>query len=440
MSGRAYCRQVPAAADLGLILRSRGFRLLLGTRLLSQAADGALQAGLASYVLFAPEREATAGQVATAFAVLLLPYSVVGPFAGVLLDRWRRQRVLVRATLLRAGLVAGLAVLVLRERAGLDVLLLSLLVLGVNRFFLSALSAALPHVVSGRQLVVANALAPTAGTIATTLGAACGLAVRFAAGGSPTVSAGIVAAAAAGYLGASAVARRLGRDQLGPDLGGPPPDLRSSLHGVGAGLVEGLRVVAGTRPAAGALAVIGAHRFVFGVATVMVVLLQRNTFHDPQDADGGLAGVTVTLAAVGVAVPLAAVVTPPMVRRLGTGRWMRLLLVAAGVGLPVLALPAGPVGLAAAGFLLGLVGQGVKIAVDTTLQSTLDDQHRGRVFALYDVVFNVCFVAAAGLAAVTLPTSGRSAAVVLALGAGYLAAAAWHRRFLSRGVSGPSPP
>ncbi|MCU0264942.1 MAG: hypothetical protein MUC45_02345 [Actinomycetia bacterium] len=189
---------MPAAADLGLILRSRGFRLLLGTRLLSQAADGALQAGLASYVLFAPEREATAGQVATAFAVLLLPYSVVGPFAGVLLDRWRRQRVLVRATLLRAGLVAGLAVLVLRERAGLDVLLLSLLVLGVNRFFLSALSAALPHVVSGRQLVVANALAPTAGTIATTLGAACGLAVRFAAGGSPTVSAGIVAAAAAG--------------------------------------------------------------------------------------------------------------------------------------------------------------------------------------------------------------------------------------------------
>ncbi|MCU0264941.1 MAG: hypothetical protein MUC45_02340 [Actinomycetia bacterium] len=176
------------------------------------------------------------------------------------------------------------------------------------------------------------------------------------------------------------------------------------------------------------------------MATVMVVLLQRNTFHDPQDADGGLAGVTVTLAAVGVAVPLAAVVTPPMVRRLGTGRWMRLLLVAAGVGLPVLALPADPGALAAAGFLLGLVGQGVKIAVDTTLQSTLDDQHRGRVFALYDVVFNVCFVAAAGLAAVTLPTSGRSAAVVLALGAGYLAAAAWHRRFLSRGVSGPSPP
>ena len=31
------------------------------------------------------------------FAVLLLPYSLVGPFAGVLLDRWSRQRVLVRS-------------------------------------------------------------------------------------------------------------------------------------------------------------------------------------------------------------------------------------------------------------------------------------------------------------------------------------------------------
>lgn len=417
-----------AAADLRAILGARGFRLLLGTRLLSQTSDGLLQAGLATYVLFSPEREATAGRVAVAFAVLLLPYSVVGPFAGVLLDRWRRQRVLALSTVLRAALVLGLAGMVLAGRDGVDLLLLSLVVLGVNRFFLAALSAALPHVVSGRQLVVANALAPTAGTVAATLGAAAGLGVRVAAGGSTAVSASVVAAAAGGYLASSAVARRLGRDQLGPDLAGPPPGLRHSLHGVGRGLVDGLRVLGRTRPATAALAAIGAHRFVFGVATVMVVLLQRNTFHDPSDADGGLAGVTATFAAVGVAVPLAAVVTPPVVRRLGGPRWLRLLLVLAGVGLPLLALRAHPAGLAAAGFLLGLVGQGVKIVVDTTLQSTVDDEHRGRVFAIYDVVFNVCFVAAAGVAVVVLPSSGESAAVVVGLGLVYLATAAWHRR------------
>ena len=47
--------------------------------------------------------------IAAGFAALLLPYSVVGPFAGVLLDRWRRQRVLVATNLVRClavGLVA----------------------------------------------------------------------------------------------------------------------------------------------------------------------------------------------------------------------------------------------------------------------------------------------------------------------------------------------
>ena len=84
------------------ILRVRGFRLLLGTRLAGQLGDGLLQASLATFVLFSPERQPTAAKVAVAFAILLLPYSLVGPFAGVLIDRWWRRTILVRANLLRA--------------------------------------------------------------------------------------------------------------------------------------------------------------------------------------------------------------------------------------------------------------------------------------------------------------------------------------------------
>ena len=47
---------------------------------------------LAGAVLFDPEHQARAADIAAGFAVLLLPYSFVGPFAGVLLDRWWRQR------------------------------------------------------------------------------------------------------------------------------------------------------------------------------------------------------------------------------------------------------------------------------------------------------------------------------------------------------------
>ncbi len=72
------------------VLAGRDFRRLFGVRLVAQLGDGLLQAALATFVLFSPEREPNAAKVAAAFAILLLPYSLIGPFAGVFLDRWQR--------------------------------------------------------------------------------------------------------------------------------------------------------------------------------------------------------------------------------------------------------------------------------------------------------------------------------------------------------------
>nr|MBA3619091.1 MFS transporter [Acidothermales bacterium] len=108
---------MPSAVGLREVVRGAAFRRLYVTRVAGQLADGVFQAALASYVFFSPERQASAGAAAAAFAVLLLPYSLVGPFAGVLLDQWRRQQVLVVANLARAGLVVGVAALVAGGRA-----------------------------------------------------------------------------------------------------------------------------------------------------------------------------------------------------------------------------------------------------------------------------------------------------------------------------------
>ncbi len=89
--------------DLRVLLRFQGFRRLLAVRLLSQGADGVFQViALAAYVVFSPERQTSAAAIASAMAVLLLPYSAIGPFAGVLLDRWRRRQVFLYGNLLRA--------------------------------------------------------------------------------------------------------------------------------------------------------------------------------------------------------------------------------------------------------------------------------------------------------------------------------------------------
>src|SRR6059058_4642304 len=88
----------------GLFVRP-WFGSLYGARTVAQLADGIFTASLASAVFFNPEHQTDPRQAAAGFVVLLLPYSLVGPFAGVFLDRWRRQQVLSRANFVRSALV-----------------------------------------------------------------------------------------------------------------------------------------------------------------------------------------------------------------------------------------------------------------------------------------------------------------------------------------------
>ena len=138
-------------------------------------------------MLFSPERQATGPQIAASFAVLLLPYSVIGPFAGVLIDRWRRRQILLGANLAPLGRRGrarrpGAARRDPHGNGGVAFVVLALCALGVNRFILAALSAALPRVVAVDQLVTANAVSTTIGTVATAIGAGAGLLARFLAG------------------------------------------------------------------------------------------------------------------------------------------------------------------------------------------------------------------------------------------------------------------
>ena len=148
------------------LLHGVWFRRLFSVRVTSQFSDGIFQVALASYVLFSPEKQPTPGAIALTLTVMLLPFTLLGPFAGVFLDRWPRRQVLAFANLVRSGVVLGLAALV---AAGVPDLVFYVVVVGclsLNRFILAGLSAALPHTVLDEDLVTANALTPTLGSIA----------------------------------------------------------------------------------------------------------------------------------------------------------------------------------------------------------------------------------------------------------------------------------
>ncbi|KFG02238.1 MFS transporter [Streptomyces scabiei] len=422
--------------DLRVLLRLRDFRHLLAVRLLSQGADGVYQVALATYVVFSPEKQTSAAAIASAMAVLLLPYSLVGPFAGVLLDRWRRRQVLLYGNLLRALLACLTAVLILSHVPDWLFYVSALCVTAVNRFVLAGLSAALPRVVDADRLVVANSLSPTAGTLAATAGGGLAFAVRLVVSDS---DAAVVLLGSALYLCAALASLRIARELLGPEPELVQPRLWVALAGTVRGLAAGVRHLAepGRRTAAWALASMTLMRFCYGALTVMVLMLCRYAWSSDgsgaPDSEQGLALLGLAVGISGAGFFTAAVITPWAAGRLGPGPWIVTCSAAATLLEPALGLPFAEVPLLIAAFVLGLITQGAKISTDTIVQSSVDDGYRGRIFSLYDVLFNVAFVGAAAVAALMLPPDGRSAALVITVAVIYGLTAAVMARF---GVTG----
>lgn len=423
-----------ALPALRALLRTRDFRQLFAVRLVGQFGDGLLQSALATFVLFSPERQPDAVKVATAFAILLLPYSIVGPFAGVLLDRWRRQSVLVRANGLKAVLVVPIILLVLASNDGPLLGVAVLVVLGVGRFVLAGLSASLPHVVQGPNLVTANALTPTSGTIMAAVGAGVGIVLRGVLGGGDTGSMLVLVAAAIAYVGAGALALTIGRDRLGPD-GTRPGD---TVRGIVIGLADGIRVLASRGPAVRAVGMVAVNRVSFGLLTAAGLLLVRVTFHPAEDADAALRDFGVLTGAAALGALIGAILTPWATRRWDIVRWSAAVMVQAGViGIGCVIAgslaPSFPILLVGA-LSIGLSGQAVKVCSDTTLQRDIPDDHLGRVFTLFDMIVNVSLVGGIVIMALVSPTTGQAPVLYALTGIGLISAALWYLRYRPRRV------
>jgi MFS family permease len=381
------------------------------------------QVGLATLFFFSPEKASTAVGVATAFAVLLLPFTIVGPWAGVLLDRWRRRQVLLYGNVVRVVVTAVIALVMVTQGVTPLVYVLALVNLSVNRFLLAALSASLPRVVDGPLLLTANSLTPTLGTAASVAGGGIGFVLGLVLPTGRVRDASALVLAALVMACASALAARIDRDRLGPEERADASQLRAALGTLARGLVDGARHLVERRTPARALGIMAVHRFLYGVVFIASLLISRNLLSDPNDASAGLATFATVLGASAVGFFAAVVLTPVVTPRVGPHAWIVLCLALAAVSQAALvgwySLPVILVAAAA----LGLAAQGAKIAVDTIVQRDTDDAYRGRAFAIYDVLYNAAFVGAAALAAALLPDTGYSRALFAVLAAGYAAGA-----------------
>ena len=397
------------------------FWRLLELRAASQFGDGLFQAGLAGALLFNPDRAAGPWAIVAAFAVLFLPYSVLGPFAGALLDRWDRRLVFVGANLGRLVLMLGIAALLAAGASDLPILFGALIANGFTRFVSSGLSAALPDVVPRDLVVTMNSVATATGIAAASLGAGFMLVPRSLLGAGDTGAAAIILLVVIPVSVALLLSVRFPPHVLGPHASG------RAIHGsvayaVATGWLHGARTVLAVPTVGGTLAGLAAHRMVFGINSLLVLVMVR---HSDSRNVAGLGTAALFASAAGVGLFLATVITPAAVGRWGRYRTANgaLLLAtiiqlgASGLQLPMMVL---------CGFLLGAAGQVVKLCADTAIQIDVDDALRGHVFAVQDALFWISFILALTAAAAVIPSDGRSPWLVVAGSAVYLVGLAAH--------------
>jgi len=423
-AGAAEPRRSSFGSDLREVLAERDFRKLFATRLVSQTGDGVFNAGFAAYAFFSAQTFPDPVAAVDAFAVLYLPYSLIGPFAGVFIDRWSRRQIIVWGALIRAAMVVVAGFIVLAGQTGIPLYISALAVLGVNRFFLSAVSAGTPHVVPPGKLVMANAVAPTSGTIVGFIGGVVGLGVHLITGGGLAGSAATLWFGGACYVAAGLLGLRMAPGLLGPDSTERRDDhtIADELKDIAVGLVDGLKHLNEKRKAAYALGAIGVHRALYGTLLVAALLLYRNYFYSGGNGNKALGHVTLLVITSAVGFGLAAFITPEGVKRMTKDAWITVWLLIGGVVTIVLGPTFNQIAYLIVGFAMGLSAQCVKICVDTTVQETVDDAYMGRIFSLYDMLYNAAYVIGPAIAASFIPDTGKSYPLVIIIGALYLAA------------------
>lgn len=416
---------------LRLLTRRRNFALLMAVQLCALGGDGVVQTALAKYIAFGQQRGfdlegARSPQELLRIALyLMIPYTIISPFLGVVIDRWDRRRVLLLANGVRAVVLAAIAVAGIEEVGEVPLFVAFVFTLMSTRAVLATKAAALPATLGGTSLLAGNAVSQLGGALAQLGGAG----VAFVAAGFLSVEALVLAGAAVYGLGALAALPLW-------EVGEPRPraGLVWELGHVARNIAAGVREVARTPKAGASITTYFWLRYLWSFSLVGIGFVAREL----------LAGDEVVIAATiggggAAGAALGFLLSSRLAER--TKTTARLVLRSASVaGLAVVALGGLRAGAALAllAFFLGLGFFIAKISLDTMVQEALGDDFRGRAFSLYDIAYNLAWVVAAGVMKL-LWAPWRQGAVLALMGVVFLAGLAGLARWYGRaGLLAPS--
>jgi predicted MFS family arabinose efflux permease len=137
-------------------------------QIISQLGDRLDQMALIAFV-YSRAHGSTLG-IAKILSFTIIPVFLIGPIAGVYVDKWDRRRTMYVCDFLRAALVFTIPFFLFSLKSFIPIYIIIFLVFSIGRFFVTAKLAIIPDLVAGRDLLMANSLVNTTGMIAAILG------------------------------------------------------------------------------------------------------------------------------------------------------------------------------------------------------------------------------------------------------------------------------
>src|SRR6058998_2224350 len=163
---------------LSLLRRNRNFRLLFIGQAISQLGDWFNSVAVYALLL---DLTGSATAVAWMMIVQFLPIAIVGPVAGVVVDRVNRRRLMIAADLLRGSLILGLLLVRRPDHVWIAYAVMALTV-SASAFFEPARTATIPNITSDEEVLPANALSSATWSAMLAIGASAGGIVTMVAG------------------------------------------------------------------------------------------------------------------------------------------------------------------------------------------------------------------------------------------------------------------
>ena len=395
----------------------------MGVQFLAQAGDGVVQAALAKLIVFGGqegfdvEDARSPDELLRIVLYVFVPYTIVSPFLGVVIDRWDRRRLLMLANGLRAGVIAIVALAGTGRIPDLALFLAFLLTISSTRIVLATKSAALPVVLKEQSLVEGNAVSQLGGAMFQLGGAGVSLVLTGLIDVGPVVFFGAVV-----YAGGAVLAlwiRHIGEART-------PLTFAQEVARVARNIAAGVVEVARTPKAGASITTYFWLRFLWSFSIVSIGIVARDLL-----ADEDMAVLVITGGTGAAGAALGFLLAPRLHARVKTTSH---LVFAASFVAGAAVATFGAVGVSAAiavlTFFLGFGFFLAKISLDTLVQEALGDDFRGRAFSLYDIAYNLAWVIAAAVLKVGWSPGDRGrliAAVGIVFLIGTAAIAAWFR-------------